>query len=57
MICENERVRTAKAVRNTGNPAALGELMFAAHASMRDDFEASCEEIDFPLEAAINIRG
>lgn len=57
VISENGRVRTAKEVMNTGNPVALGELMFAAHASMRDDFEASCEEIDFLVEAAINIRG
>jgi len=30
----------------------LGELMYASHASLRDDFEVSCEELDIMVEIA-----
>jgi galactokinase len=30
----------------------LGELMYASHASLRDDFEVSCPELDMLVEAA-----
>jgi galactokinase len=30
----------------------VGRLMYGSHASMRDDFEASCPEIDRLVEAA-----
>ena len=30
----------------------LGSLMYASHASLRDDFEVSCEELDIMVEIA-----
>ena len=35
--------------------SALGKLMSEAHLSMRDDFEASCEEADVLVEAALKL--
>ena len=32
---------------------AVGELFVASHASMRDDFEISCPELDVAVEAAL----
>jgi galactokinase len=33
----------------------LGELMYASHASLRDDFEVSCEELDIMVDIARDI--
>jgi galactokinase len=46
VITENLRVLHAVAALESGDHAALGELMAASQASMRDDFEISCPEID-----------
>ena len=35
-----------------GDWAALGPLLDASHASLRDDYEVSCEELDVAVEAA-----
>jgi galactokinase len=34
-------------------PGAIGELLTASHASMRDDFEISCAELDLAVDAAL----
>jgi len=57
IITENTRVRAAKQAMLAGDPALLGDLMFKAHASERDDFECSCEEVDFLVEAASTLTG
>ncbi len=57
VISENKRVRAAKEAMETGDPVRMGELMVAAHASQRDDFECSCEEIDFLVDAAVALPG
>lgn len=36
-----------------GDLDAVGEVMAASHASMRDDFEISCAELDASVEAAV----
>jgi galactokinase len=33
----------------------VGELMYASHESLRDDYEVSCEELDFLVDAARGI--
>ena len=40
-----------------GDPGRLGSVMTAAHASERDDFECSIEEIDFLVDTAVGLRG
>ena len=52
LISDNGRVREARVVMNAGDPVAFGQLMLAGHASERDDFECSCDEVDFLVETA-----
>jgi len=46
VISENQRVLEAVKALNLGDAAGLGSLMNQSHASMRDDFEISREEMD-----------
>jgi len=57
IITENLRTVAAADALAAGNLKKLGDLMAAAHASYRDDFEASCEEADAMVEAAQEIPG
>jgi galactokinase len=57
IVSDNARVRQARQAMFAGDPAALGQLMLAGHASERDDFECSCEEIDFLVETARALPG
>lgn len=57
IITENQRVRQAREAMLAGDPFRLGKVMTAAHASERDDFECSIEEIDFLVAKAIELRG
>jgi len=57
IITENARVRQAREAMLGGDALALGKLMVEAHASQRDDFECSCEEIDFLVDTAVALRG
>jgi galactokinase len=52
VVTENERVRAAVRAMRAGDLAALGELFYASHASMRDDYEVSIPEIDRLVELA-----
>ncbi|HEV2328888.1 MAG TPA: galactokinase [Verrucomicrobiae bacterium] len=59
VIGEIERtVHAAEAVRASNWPA-VGQLMYASHASLRDDYEVSCKELDAVVEIAeaIGIKG
>lgn len=57
IISENKRVLEAREAMLAGDPVRLGTVMTAAHASERDDFECSIEEIDFLVDTAIGLRG
>lgn len=57
IITENLRVGEARTALLAGDVAAFGKLMVAAHASMRDDFRASCEEVDVLVEIALKQTG
>ena len=46
MTSENARVLQAAAALRANDAGTFGDLMNAAHASMRDDFEASHERVD-----------
>ena len=43
---ENQRVRDAVAALRAGDVAALGPLLDASHASLRDDFEVSTDAVE-----------
>ena len=52
VVLENARVvDTVGALRNT-DWLRVGALMAASHASLRDDYEVSCDELDTAVEAA-----
>jgi galactokinase len=52
VITENARVRETVRALRSGDLENIGELMQASHASMRDDFEISCAELDLLVELA-----
>ena len=57
IVTENERVNTFAAAARTGNRRRMGEMFLGSHASMRDDYEISCEEIDFLVDTAASLPG
>ncbi|MGA8111337.1 MAG: galactokinase [Acidobacteriaceae bacterium] len=57
VITENLRTVAAAGALELGNLKKLGDLMAAAHASFRDDFEASCEEADMMVHLATRLPG
>lgn len=50
VVTENARVLDAVAALETGDFAQAGKLMNASHASLRDDYEVSCPELDLMVE-------
>ena len=52
IITENNRTVAAADALEAGDLEALGRLMYEAHASYRDDFEASCPEADILVDLA-----
>jgi galactokinase len=46
VLTEQARVLRIVEVLRAGGPAAMGPELFAGHASLRDDFEVSCAELD-----------
>jgi galactokinase len=53
VISENERVDAAVEALAAGDLAALGELLNASHASLRDDFEVSVPDVERTVELCI----
>lgn len=46
VVTENARTLSAAEALRTGDVERFGALMDASHASLRDDYEVSCEELD-----------
>jgi galactokinase len=57
IITDSLRAVAAADALEAGDLAELGRLMAAAHASYRDDFEASCPEADTMVELANTLPG
>jgi galactokinase len=57
IITENARVEEAARALAAGDMRRMGELMYEAHASYRDDFAASCTEADLLVELAATQPG
>ena len=51
---ENERVRACVRAVEARDWAVVGRLLTASHASLRDDYEVSCLELDLTVEAALS---
>ncbi|MFJ4026996.1 galactokinase [Paenarthrobacter sp. NPDC089989] len=52
VVTENDRVLQTVELLGSQGPASIGALLDASHASMRDDFEISCPELDLAVEAS-----
>jgi galactokinase len=55
VISENERTLAAARALQAADWTAAGRLMYASHASLRDDYEVSCAELDIVVEIAQGI--
>ncbi len=53
VVTEIERVRQSVTALRHGDFARVGELFGESHASMRDDFEISCPELDLTVSTAV----
>ncbi|MFJ6379490.1 galactokinase [Kitasatospora sp. NPDC092039] len=53
VVTENARVEAAVARLDAGDLTALGPVLTAGHASLRDDYRVSCPETDLAVEAAL----
>jgi len=57
ILSENERVRQVAYKLKGKNLKAVGELLTQSHISLRDDYEVSCEELDWLVDAALAVTG
>jgi len=53
VVTENDRVQQAVATLQSKGPRAMGDLLYASHVSMRDDFEISIDELDAAVETSM----
>jgi len=53
VLSEIERVRVAVDQLEAGDLTGLGASFLASHASLRDDYEVSCEELDVVVQTAV----
>jgi len=52
VVTENDRVLQTVELLASEGPGSIGSLLDASHASMRDDFEISCPELDLAVAAS-----
>jgi galactokinase len=57
VISENDRTLAAADALRAQDLSTFGSLMTASHASLRDDFEVSCPELDLLVELALDVEG
>lgn len=57
VVYENQRALDSAKALLKGNFTEFGRLMNESHASLRDDYEVSCEELDFLAELAQGLEG
>jgi galactokinase len=57
IVTENHRTTEAGTLLAQGRYERAGQLMIESHASLRDDYEVSCPELDFLAAEAMKVRG
>lgn len=57
VVSENLRVLNASAALGGGDLVAFGSLMNMSHQSLREDFEVSCDELDYLVDIAQGTEG
>ncbi|WP_405871996.1 galactokinase [Streptomyces sp. NBC_00005] len=53
VVTEDERVEKVVALLESGDTRAIGPILIAGHASLRDDFRISCPELDLVVDTAL----
>ncbi|MFF4804777.1 galactokinase [Streptomyces sp. NPDC001351] len=53
IVTEDERVEKVVALLEAGETRAIGPVLIAGHASLRDDFRISCPELDLVVDTAL----
>ncbi|QTD99026.1 galactokinase [Streptomyces cyanogenus] len=53
VVTEDERVERIVALLRAGDTRAIGPVLTAGHASLRDDFRISCPELDLVVDTAL----
>jgi galactokinase len=57
VVGEDARVLEFVGTCRDGNVERMGELFEASHRSLQHDYEVSCDELDFLVDAALGIEG
>jgi galactokinase len=57
VVTENARTEEAAAALREGNLARFGQCMAESHASLRDDYDVSCRELDLMVSIAAPLPG
>ena len=57
VITENRRVLAAAEALKSQDADRFGQLMYCSHASLRDDYEVSCKELDILVNLASSSSG
>jgi galactokinase len=57
VVTENDRVRAFASALGAGDFALAGEIMWAGHCSLRDDFATSTPQMDEAVEALMAVPG
>ncbi len=57
VITEDQRVLDAANALQTQDVDRFGQLMYQSHASLRDDYEVSCVELDLLVDLASSLHG
>jgi galactokinase len=56
VVTEDHRVeRVVELLKSGGDTRAIGPILTEGHASLRDDFQVSCPELDLVVEAAVEV--
>jgi galactokinase len=57
VVTENQRVLAAVSALRSEDADRFGDLLYRSHASLRDDYEVSCRELDLLVDLASSQRG
>jgi galactokinase len=57
VVSENQRTQAAAQALRSGDLTQFGRLMNASHASLRDDYQVSCAELDLLVEIVGKLPG
>ncbi|HOQ46449.1 MAG TPA: galactokinase [Bryobacteraceae bacterium] len=57
VVTEDARVEAFMAASKRGDLETMGALFVASHRSLQNDYEVSCEELDFLVDTALGLPG